>query len=726
MQLIHNLPEIFEEFGEQRRRAFLEIKEYKEKGIPVIGMYCAYFPTELAMAVGAIPVGLCSFSNETVPSAERKLPKSMCPLVKSSYGFAIEDKCPFFHFADLVIGETTCDGKKKMYEMMAEFKPVFVMELPNSQSEKSLEFWKQEIIRTKEYLEEHFQVIITDEKMKNAIRLGNNIRKSLLRLCEVMKLEPAPVLGGDIQKIVSGSKYRFDFRTTPEVVDGITERILKEYRQGKRLDSRPRILVTGCPIGGDSLKVIQAIEENGGVVVAVENCSGVKTLDRMIDEDDPDIYGAIARRYLATGCSIMTPNDNRIELIGRIVDEYSVDGVVEMILRGCHATGAESVYIQQFVTEEKNIPYMAIETDYSKGDQGQIDTRMSAFMELIADRKAGSEHIDINYCYRLMLPSYKDSDNEQDSRLQTLFEYTKMPIVVLNQQGKCIANVGVESRQEVQGYQEEYVLPEKSGYCIVFYTDKCLQNKARQIAKIVGTYYTMKKALLISSNTEIVDNKEKPDFLWLIFHGEYGVDILEQELQPEYQIIERQVQKMKKLYLLSGIKGKNDRDKLIQKCRSILEREDVDIKVIVGNGFHKLTQKMDNLELVQVSFMIGEDCNPRKKLYLIEEYYQELIVHYIKKEMDEMDSHIEELEIIKEEDYKKNTNLYETLYYYLFFKQNAMYAAAKLKIHRNTLLYRVARINELIHLEDMEYIKSQRLLMSMQLERIKEKKGKKL
>ena len=388
MQLIHNLPEIFEEFGEQRRRAFLEIKEYKEKGIPVIGMYCAYFPTELAMAVGAIPVGLCSFSNETVPSAERKLPKSMCPLVKSSYGFAIEDKCPFFHFADLVIGETTCDGKKKMYEMMAEFKPVFVMELPNSQSEKSLEFWKQEIIRTKEYLEEHFQVIITDEKMKNAIRLGNNIRKSLLRLCEVMKLEPAPVLGGDIQKIVSGSKYRFDFRTTPEVVDGITERILKEYRQGKRLDSRPRILVTGCPIGGDSLKVIQAIEENGGVVVAVENCSGVKTLDRMIDEDDPDIYGAIARRYLATGCSIMTPNDNRIELIGRIVDEYSVDGVVEMILRGCHATGAESVYIQQFVTEEKNIPYMAIETDYSKGDQGQIDTRMSAFMELIADRNA--------------------------------------------------------------------------------------------------------------------------------------------------------------------------------------------------------------------------------------------------------------------------------------------------------------------------------------------------
>ena len=72
MKLVQNLPEIFEEFGEKKREAFLEIKEYKDKGIPVIGMYCAYFPTELAMAAGAIPVGLCSFSNETITRSAEK------------------------------------------------------------------------------------------------------------------------------------------------------------------------------------------------------------------------------------------------------------------------------------------------------------------------------------------------------------------------------------------------------------------------------------------------------------------------------------------------------------------------------------------------------------------------------------------------------------------------------------------------------------------------------
>ena len=187
------------------------------------------------------------------------------------------------------------------------------------------------MIRAKEFLEEFFHVVITEEMTRSAVHLNNRIRMSLKSLCEVMKLDPVPVLGEDIQKMVLGSKYRFDFQTTPELVAGVREKILKEYGQGKRQERRVRILVTGCPVGGDSLKVIRAVEENGGVVVATENCSGVRALSRMVEEDTDDIYGAIARKYLATGCSIMTPNDNRIELLGEIIDEYHVEGVVEVI-----------------------------------------------------------------------------------------------------------------------------------------------------------------------------------------------------------------------------------------------------------------------------------------------------------------------------------------------------------------------------------------------------------
>lgn len=383
MEIIKDLPEVFEEFAEQRKNSFLAVKQLKDKGIPVIGAYCTYFPKEIAMAMGAATVGLCSTSDETIPDAEKDLPKNLCPLIKSSYGFAKTDKCPFFYFSDVVVGETTCDGKKKMYEYMSEFKDVFVMELPNSQSAASMQLWKGEIIRFKEYLEEKFGVTITEEKIAEAIKEENEVRKSLKNLYEVMKHEPTPIKGHDLFKVLYGSGFKFDRKAIPAEVNALTEKIEKEYAEGKMLESRPRILVTGCPIGGATEKIITAIEENGGVVVAYENCSGAKSIDKLVDEENPDVYQALAERYLAIGCSVMTPNPNRLELLERLIDEYQVDGVVEMTLQACHTYNVETLAIRKFVNEKMGLPYINVETDYSQADVGQLNTRIAAFLEMM-------------------------------------------------------------------------------------------------------------------------------------------------------------------------------------------------------------------------------------------------------------------------------------------------------------------------------------------------------
>lgn len=383
MEIIKDLPEVFEEFAEQRKNSFLAVKQLKDKGIPVIGAYCTYFPKEIAMAMGAATVGLCSTSDETISDAEKDLPKNLCPLIKSSYGFAKTDKCPFFYFSDVVVGETTCDGKKKMYEYMSEFKDVFVMELPNSQSAASMQLWKGEIIRFKEYLEEKFGVTITEEKIAEAIKEENEVRKSLKNLYEVMKHEPTPIKGHDLFKVLYGSGFKFDRKAIPAEVNALAEKIEKEYAEGKMLESRPRILVTGCPIGGATEKIITAIEENGGVVVAYENCSGAKSIDKLVDEENPDVYQALAERYLAIGCSVMTPNPNRLELLERLIDEYQVDGVVEMTLQACHTYNVETLAIRKFVNEKMGLPYINVETDYSQADVGQLNTRIAAFLEML-------------------------------------------------------------------------------------------------------------------------------------------------------------------------------------------------------------------------------------------------------------------------------------------------------------------------------------------------------
>ncbi len=383
MEIIKDLPEVFEEFAEQRKNSFLAVKQLKDQGVPVVGAYCTYFPQEIAMAMGAATVGLCSTSDETIAEAEKDLPKNLCPLIKSSYGFAKTDKCPFFYFSDVVVGETTCDGKKKMYEYMSEFKDVFLMELPNTQSEEALKLWKSEIIRFKEYLEKKFDVTITEDDIREAIKVNNAVKVSLKGLYELMRNDPAPITGQDLFKVLYGSTFKFDRKAIPAEVDALVEKIEKEYAEGKMLDKKPRILISGCPIGGATEKVIKAVEENGGVVVTYENCTGAKSIDKLVDEENSDVYDALARRYLNIGCSVMTPNPNRLELLGRLIAEYKVDGVVEMTLQACHTYNVETLAIRRFVNEKKNIPYISVETDYSQADIGQLNTRIAAFLEML-------------------------------------------------------------------------------------------------------------------------------------------------------------------------------------------------------------------------------------------------------------------------------------------------------------------------------------------------------
>lgn len=383
MEIIKELPEVFEEFSEQRRNSFLSVKEIKESGTSVIGAYCTYFPQEVAMAAGAAPIGLCSMSDEAIPEAEKDLPANLCPLIKASYGFAKSDKCPYFHFSDVVVGETTCDGKKKMYELMSDFKELYLMNLPNSQDEEGRKLWRAEVVKFIKYLEEKFGVEITEDKLRDAARLKNRERDAQRKISEVMIHDPAPITGENLFNAVYGSTFKFDKEELIGSLNALTNRIEDEYNHGNMLDKRSRILITGCPMGSGTMKVVNAIENNGGVVVCYENCSGYKNFDRLVDAEADDIIGAIADRYLKIGCSVMTPNENRYELLGRLIDQYNVDGVVDMSLTACLTYNIESKSIGKFVTEEKGIPYLSVETDYSKADVGQLNTRITAFLEML-------------------------------------------------------------------------------------------------------------------------------------------------------------------------------------------------------------------------------------------------------------------------------------------------------------------------------------------------------
>ncbi|SNT03600.1 Benzoyl-CoA reductase/2-hydroxyglutaryl-CoA dehydratase subunit, BcrC/BadD/HgdB [Anaerovirgula multivorans] len=376
-------PALMEKVEELRGLNAVKIKEASEAGQKVVGMYCVFSPQEIALAAGAIPVTLCGTKQEPIEDAEKELPRNLCPLIKSSYGFAITDKCPYFYFSDVLLAETTCDGKKKMYELMSKIKPMHVMNLPQTaDGEEALAYWKNEVVRFKSFLEEKFGVEITEEKLRDAVKLANRERRALKKLHQLNAHKPAPLTGMDMMLAQWLKGFNVDKEAGIQLIEDLIVEIEKQMAEGKFAfdENAPRILLTGVPIGSGSEKVLKILEEAGASVVALENCTGYKGLDVMANEEKEPIL-AIAEKYLSTPCSCMSNNTRRLDLIERLVKEYQVDAVVDLTWQACHTYNIESFTVKNFVKDQLNLPFLQIETDYSDSDVGQIKVRVEAFLE---------------------------------------------------------------------------------------------------------------------------------------------------------------------------------------------------------------------------------------------------------------------------------------------------------------------------------------------------------
>lgn len=174
-----------------------ELREHALKGGQVVATYCVFVPEELVWAADGIPVGLCAGTQFSVPTAESVLPRNTCALIKSSFGFKLGRVCPYVQASHLIVGETTCDGKKKMFEILSQYQPVYVMEVPNKKTERSRHLWLGEVYAFKEVIEKLTGNEITAEKLERAIEMVNARRRALQRLYNLRKVSPVPISGKD-------------------------------------------------------------------------------------------------------------------------------------------------------------------------------------------------------------------------------------------------------------------------------------------------------------------------------------------------------------------------------------------------------------------------------------------------------------------------------------------------------------------------------------------------
>lgn len=370
-----------------------ELQDAKAQGRKIVGTFCVFVPEELVLAADGVCIGLCAGADAGTEAAEKLVPRNTCALIKSFVGFKLARLCPYTESCDLVVGETTCDGKKKAYEAFADHVPMYVMEVPQMKTAADRQLWKSEVMRFKERLEELTGNRITAEKLKGSIKLVNDRRRALQRLNKLRAAVPTPISGRDVLLVNQVSFYDDPARFTQSIgklCDEMEQRITAG--NGIVPNGARRLMMSGCPMAVPNWKLPYLVESSNAIIVGEESCIGTRNTRDLVDESAgtvDEMLDALVDRYMKIDCACFTPNTERPDHIVDMAKELKVDGVIHYALSFCQPYASETFKVEKAL-QDAGIPMLSIETDYSMEDVEQLKTRVEAFVEMVPSNARSS------------------------------------------------------------------------------------------------------------------------------------------------------------------------------------------------------------------------------------------------------------------------------------------------------------------------------------------------
>jgi len=364
-----------------------EVIGYRKAGGRSIGSFCIYLPDEISMAAGVLNIPLCGGSGFSVNYADKILPRDICPLVRSTFGMALSGTCPYKTLKDCVVGETTCDAKKKTWDLL-NFR---VLEVPQKKNDIDRNLWLAEVKDFAGQMEALSGTTITASSLRAGIRKQNRKRDVLNAINNFRKLTEPPISGLDAL-LVSQVALNMDIDTFLETGKALLEELEDRAVKGISAYQEPgvRVLMAGTPSPMGYAKVHAAAEMSGLRVVIDESCTGLRYSRNNVPEDIETVDGmmqAIADRYFDIDCACFTPNTERRENLREMVNGFRVEAVVHNILQYCHGFNVEAGVMDK-VLLEMNVPSMKIVSDYSQEDFEQIRIRMESFKGIVENRRA--------------------------------------------------------------------------------------------------------------------------------------------------------------------------------------------------------------------------------------------------------------------------------------------------------------------------------------------------
>jgi predicted CoA-substrate-specific enzyme activase len=349
-----------------------------------IGYLCTYTPLELVNAAGVSHVRLFKMGNtEVVASGEQITQSVFCDFTKSILG-AFKEGDPLYKSLDKIYTFYTCDCIKKVGEAIGDFfAPSDIYILPRMRhKDSSRDYYRTEILNFKADLEQLSGNIVSEEAVRDQIKLYNQVRSLLKKISELRKRDNPPISGKDFLELIKGYYYLPPEKLL-ELYGQMYAKLSAVPNTGRR---KIRLMMSGGIVADGDRRLLELIEDELGARVVVEDhCSGVRNVLHTINEQG-DPYKALADGYLdQSPCTRMKPLQERITISGDMAQEYDVEGILYVYLKFCPCYGQiKHEFFKHY--QKLGIPVLEVPIDYSASDQGQLKTRLEAFIEVLGER----------------------------------------------------------------------------------------------------------------------------------------------------------------------------------------------------------------------------------------------------------------------------------------------------------------------------------------------------
>jgi bzd-type benzoyl-CoA reductase N subunit len=371
--------------GDELRRIMENPEGYaarlkNEQGLKIVGTLCTYAPEEIIMAGGAHPFRLLGTGGKT-RLADSHLQSYCCSPVRGMLEDALSGRLDFL---DGVVFTHTCDTMQRFSDIWrmnvthAFHMDVIIPVKLNTESARSYFIDVLQVFRLE--LGRNLGVEISDEDLREAIKTGNRIRTALLRAGNIARDNPSLVGGSELYALSRAAMIMQKGELAGWLEEIVGE--LEEKSANLPSGNAKRIFLAGGVCSHPDIYAM--IEEAGGAVTGDDLCTGSRYFSGLIDEANPDPIAAIAERYMERiACPAKHRGiDDRGARLVEMARASRADGVIFFFLKFCDPHAFDYPWLRGAL-EKAGIPCMMVEAEDQLPSEGQLATRIEAFIEMI-------------------------------------------------------------------------------------------------------------------------------------------------------------------------------------------------------------------------------------------------------------------------------------------------------------------------------------------------------